>query len=330
MANIEEVAREAGVSVATVSRVLNKSNVVAVKTRIKVESVIKKLNYEPNMLGRNLRRSESRMILALMPSISNPFYTKIVHGIEDIARKFGYSVLLCQTDSDLDREKIYINLLKQKLADGLISMDPTLDVGILKEVGNKYPIVQCCEYSKELDIPYVTIDNFNAGYKAVKHLLSIGKKRIAIINSDKRFLYARLRQQGYEKAIKEAGIEYKDEYVINGELDFESGQRGMKQLLSLEEKPDAVFLVSDVLAIGALKSIKEANLSVPEDIAIVGFDNIQFATMMNPSITTIAQPMYRIGCESCKMLIDKIKNKDTQIDNIIMDFELIIRESTMK
>lgn len=330
MANIEEVAREAGVSVATVSRVLNKSNAVAVNTRIKVETIIKKLNYEPNMLGRNLRRSESRMILALMPNMSNPFYTKIVHGIEDVARKSGYSVLLCQTDLNLEREKIYINLLKQKLADGLISMDPTLDKGTLKDVGVKYPIIQCCEYSEEVNIPYITIDNYNAGYKAVKHLLSIGRKRIALINSDNKFQYARLRQQGYKKAIEEAGLEYKEEYVINGELDFESGQRAMKQLLSLEIKPDAVFLVSDVLAIGALKSLKEARVSVPEDIAIVGFDNIQFATMTNPSITTIAQPMYEIGCQSCKMLIEKIKNKEAKIDNIVMDFELIIRESTMR
>jgi len=330
MVTIEEVAKEAGVSVATVSRVLNKSNSVATKTRIKVEEAIKKLNYEPNMLGRNLRRSESRMILALLPSISNPFYTLIINGIEDIARKSGYSVLLCQTDSDPERETVYFNILKQRLADGLISLDPTVDIELLRDVAKNYPIIQSCEFSEELDIPYVTIDNFTAGYKAVKHLISIGRKKIALVNSDKKFMYARLRQEGYEKALKEAGIEYREKYVINGENDFESGQRAMKQLLELKDKPDAVFLVSDILAIGAIKTIKESGLKVPEDIAIVGFDNIQFANMMNPSITTIAQPMYEIGCQSCKMLIEKIQNKDKHIDNTIMDFELIIRESTMK
>lgn len=330
MANIEMVAKEAGVSVATVSRVLNKSNVVSTKTRIRVEEAIKRLNYEPNMLGRNLRRSESRMILALIPSISNPFYVPIVNGIEDVATKNGYGVLLCQTNSDRDREEVYFNLLKQKLADGLISLDPTIDIDLLGSVANKYPIIQSCEYSPELNIPYVTIDNHGAGYKAVKHLLSIGKKKVALVNSDYKYMYARLRQEGYIKALKEADIEVRDDYIINGENDFESGQGAMRQLLELEDRPDAVFFVSDLLAIGGVKAIADSSLNVPEDIAVVGFDNIKFSSMVNPSITTISQPMYDIGSVSCKKLIDKIQNKDKHIENTIMDFELIIRESTMK
>ncbi|MCG8482133.1 MAG: LacI family transcriptional regulator, partial [Clostridia bacterium] len=249
MANIEEVAKEANVSVATVSRVLNNSSSVREKTRVKVEAAIKKLNYEPNMLGRNLRRSESRMILALLPSITNLFYIEIMDGIKDVANKFGYNVLLCQTDSDAERERTFIDLLKHKLADGLISLDPTLDINTLKEVYMNYPIIQCCEYTEELNIPYVTIDNFLAGYRAVKHLISMGRKNIAMISSCDKFLYARQRKLGYKKALEEAGIEYKEELVINGDLNFEAGQKGMKHLLTLDNKPDGVFVVSDVLAI---------------------------------------------------------------------------------
>ncbi|SET17342.1 transcriptional regulator, LacI family [Natronincola peptidivorans] len=330
MSTIEEVAKEAGVSVATVSRVLNKSNKVTLKTKIKVEETIKRLKYEPNMLGRNLRRSESRMILALLPSISNPFYTMIIKGIEDIARDNGYNVLLCQTDSEPERELVYINLLKQRLADGLISLDPKIDINVLKGISQDYPIVQSCEYSEELNLPYVTIDNFQAGYQAVKHLISIGKKKIAFINSDNKFIYARLREKGYIKALEEAGLEINKDYIINGENDFESGQKNMQQLLALKNRPDAVFLVSDVLAIGALKAIRDMSLSVPEDIAVVGFDNIDFSTMMNPALTTIAQPMYEIGCESCRLLLNRIHHRNADIEKIIMDFELIIRESTIK
>ncbi|ABR46683.1 Alanine racemase [Alkaliphilus metalliredigens QYMF] len=330
MTTIQKVAKEAGVSVATVSRVLNKSDRVAPKTKSIVEETIKRLKYQPNMLGRNLRRSESRMILALLPSISNPFYTMIIKGIEDVARENEYNVLLCQTNSELERELVYINLLKQRLADGLISLDPTININVLRGVSQDYPIVQSCEYSEELNLPYVTIDNFQAGYQAVKHLISIGKKKIALINSDNKFIYARLRQKGYLKALEEAGLGINEDFIINGENDFESGQKSMQQLLARKDRPDAVFLVSDVLAIGALKTIRDMKLSVPEDIAVVGFDNIEFAIRMNPALTTIAQPMYEIGRESCRLLINRIVNKDVEIEKIIMDFELIIRESTMK
>lgn len=331
MVTIEEVAKEAGVSVATVSRVLNNKGPVSINARIKVENAIKKLKYEPNMLGRNLRKSESRMILALLPSISNPFYASIIQGIEDIAVENNYGVLLCETSSKSEREMLYFNLLKQKLADGVISLDPTIDKNNLKQIGMNYPFIQCCEYDEEIHIPYVTIDNKLAAYKAVKHLISIGHRKIALINSDEKFLYARLRKEGYIKALQENDIEIDEKLMINCNLDFESGKKAMKQLLkSNEGRPTAVFAVADILAIGVIKAIKEANCSVPEDIAVVGFDNIPMATMIDPALTTIAQPMYQIGCEACKMLLGKINNKDEEIENCILDFELIIRESTMK
>jgi DNA-binding LacI/PurR family transcriptional regulator len=330
MPTIEEVAKAAGVSVATVSRVLNKSGSVSTKTRILVENAIKELNYEPNMLGRNLRRSESRMILTMIPSVSNPFYSKIVQGIEDTARKEGYNILLCNTESDVKREKIYLDLLKHRLADGIITMEPVIDLEILNEVGKRYPMVQCCEYSEEIDIPYVAIDNTVAAYKATKHLLTIGHRKIALINSDEKFLYARLRKKGYIKALEEFDIPINEDWIVSGGLSFESGQRIMKHLLSLEDKPTAVFAVSDILAIGALKTIRLEGLKVPQDMAVVGFDNIQFANMMNPTLTTIEQPMYKIGVEAAEMLIKRIKHKDEKIKNLILDHQLIIRESTME
>lgn len=329
MATIQEVAKEAGVSVATVSRVLNHHASVSPKTRAKVEEVIERLQYNPNMLGRNLRCAESRMLLVLVPSISNPFYSKIVQGIEDIARRHQYNTLLCTTDSDVERENVYLDLLRNRMADGVISMDPAVDLAHIRQLGDEYPVIQCCEYSEADETPYVSIDNQTAAYKAVKHLLTMGHRKVAIINSDERFLYARLRKEGYLRALSEFGIPAEDRYILHTDLHFESGHRAMKSLLAQEGRPTAVFAVSDTLAIGALRSIKEAGLKVPDDIAVVGFDNIPFASMMNPSLTTVAQPMYEMGCEAARMLIKRIASPQERVESIVMDYELIIRESTM-
>ncbi|AOT72566.1 LacI family DNA-binding transcriptional regulator [Geosporobacter ferrireducens] len=328
MATIKDVAREARVSVATVSRVLNKHDNISLKTKLVVENAIEKLNYEPNMLGRNLRRSKSGMILALMPSISNPFYSQIVEGIEDIATKNNYTVLISGTDSNMDKENLYFNLLKQKLIDGVILMNTLQEPEFINTLAKKYAIIQCSEYSEEVDIPFISIDNKKASYDAIKFLIKLGHKDIALINSDEEFLYARRRKEGYIEALKESGISIREEFMGQVGLGFDNGRRMVKRLLKLEKPPTAIFAVSDILAIGAIKEIHEAKLRVPEDIAVIGFDNIEFANMSTPSLTTIAQPMYQIGCEATKMLLKRIDNIDTKIDNLILDYNLIIREST--
>jgi len=327
MATIQEVAKVAGVSVATVSRVLNESNSVSEEKRIIVKDAIKKLSYEPNMLGRNLRISKSNMVLAIVPSISNGFYAKIVKGIEDCCRHHNYGVLLCNTEGSHKNQDNYVNLLRHKLADGVIWMDHTTNTKFLDEIGLKYPIVQCSEYNQDIKLPYVSIDNVAAAYDAVRYLISIGHKKIALINSDEKFTYARLRKEGYIKALQEMDLPLKPEWIINSELDFNDGKNAMKYLLSLADKPTAVFAVSDILATGALKAINEEKIN--NSIAVIGFDNVQFASMTNPTLTTIDQPMYKLGYESANMLLKIIDNKDTKIDNVILDHHLIIRESTM-
>ncbi|PAV31236.1 LacI family transcriptional regulator [Virgibacillus profundi] len=327
MATIQEVAKKAGVSAATVSRVLNNRTTVTEKTRNKVDQAIKELNYEPSVLGRNLRNSESRLLLVLIPSISNPFYTKIINGIEDRAIEQGYNILLCETDSNPKRETIYFNLLKNRLADGIILMDPTVNQESLLELASSHPIVQCSEFDENEIISYVSIDNELAAYHAVRHLIKLGQEKIAFINFNENFLYARERRRGYERALKEFGLEIESNWIYNTtQLGFENGQQAMRKLLNQNNRPTAVFAVSDVLAIGALKEIQSSGLKVPEDIAIIGFDKISFSNMTHPTLTTIAQPMYQMGVLSANMLIKKIKGD--QVENMILDHELIIREST--
>ncbi|MFE7064931.1 LacI family DNA-binding transcriptional regulator [Sutcliffiella sp. NPDC057660] len=327
MTNIQQVAKQAGVSVATVSRVLNGQNSVSSKTRMKVEDTIEKLNYEPSMLGRNLRNSESRLLLILIPTISNPFYLEIIKGIETFAISQNYNILLCETDSNPKKENIYFDLVRKKMADGIISMDPAVNVETLKKLAVKYAIIQCSEYEEDSGIPYVTIDNEEASYRAVKHLIQIGHKKIALMNSDEKYLYARQRKMGYKRALEENGITINNQYIIHTQhLGFENGQQAMKKILSLQDRPTAVFAVSDLLAIGALKEINASGLHVPNDLAVVGFDKIDFSNMTNPTLTTIAQPMLKMGTVAAKMLIEKIKGED--VESIILDHELVIREST--
>ncbi|QTN00974.1 substrate-binding domain-containing protein [Sediminibacillus dalangtanensis] len=328
MATIHQVAKQAGVSVATVSRVLNGQNSVTAKTRIKVEDAIKKLNYEPSLLGRNLRNSESRLLLVLIPNISNPFYSEIINGIENTAIELDYNILLCETDTNAERENIYFDLVRKKMADGIISMDPAVNTDTLIRLAENHAIIQCSEYAVDSGIPYVTIDNAEAAYRAVKYLIKIGHQQIALINSDKKYLYARQRQLGYQKALEESNMELEDSLIVHTQgLDFSYGQQAMKKIFMQKERPTAVFAVSDMLAIGALKEIHNQGLKVPEDIAIIGFDKIAFSNMTHPTLTTISQPMYEMGEAAADMLVKKIQGEE--VESLILDHELVIRESTL-
>lgn len=328
MANIQEVAKKAGVSVATVSRVLNNHPSVTPRTRLKVENAIHELKYEPSMLGRNLRNSESRLLLVLIPSIANPFYTEIINGIQNTVLAHEYNILLCETDSNPQRENIFFNMVKNKLADGVISMDPTVNKQKLMELAKNHSIILCSEYEEDGSLPYVSIDSELAAYHAVKHLIQLGNKRIALINSDEKFLYARQRRNGYERALKEYKLPIREEWIYHTtQLDFQDGVQAMRMLLRLKERPTAVFAVSDTLAIGALKEINANGMRAPRDMAVVGFDNIGFSNMTNPTLTTIAQPMYKMGCTAAQMLIHSIQQQ--KVESMILDHELIIRESTM-
>lgn len=327
MATIQDVARQAGVSAATVSRVLNNRTVVSEKTAVKVEQAIHELNYEPSVLGRNLRTSESRLLLVLIPSIANPFYTEIIRGIEDTAIEQGYNILLCETGSNPQRESIYINLVRNRLADGIISMDPAVDKVRLTDLAKNYPIIQCSEYDETGKISYVTINSELAAYQAVKYLIQIGHQKIGFINSDNKYLYARERYHGYVRALKEFDIAVNPEWICNVKsVGFEQGQQAMRKLLGKVDRPTAIFADSDMSAIGALKEINANGLQVPSDIALVGFDNIDYSKMSHPTLTTISQPRYRMGSESAKMLISKIRGEN--VANVILNHELLIREST--
>ena len=327
--SIAAVAKDAGVSVATVSRVLNRQNVVTPGTRERVLASVSRLGYRINELGRNLRTAESRLLLAMVPDIGNPFYAEIVRGIDGVARDHGYFVLLCDTGADENRERSYFDLLRSHRADGAICLDPDTVQHALAQQAAMLPWVACCEFDPAAGVPYVGIDNRAAARDAVRHLLARGRRRIALINSDDTYLYARLRRQGWRDALRGAGLPADPAWAINVQgLDFADGARAARELMRRPDPPDAIFAVSDTLAIGAMAGLREAGAEVPGDVAVVGFDDIALAAVSAPPLTTVAQPMRALGASATQLLLQRLADPLRPVPGMLLEHRLVIRGSS--
>lgn len=324
--SIQKIAKLAGVSVATVSRVLNNSDTVKDKNRDKVLEAIKASNYQPNLLARQLRTARSSMVLVLVSDISNPFCAEIVKGIEEQAEQNGYRILLCNSGSDINRSRSSLQLLAGKMVDGVITMDAFTTLTELTQLIGNMPWVQCAEYADAGDISCVGIDDVHASRQLVAHLVASGRKRIALINHDLSYKYAQLRQQGYQQELKQCGLSWQAVSYAS-ELSFNAGKRAMEALLSADTQPDAVFAVSDTLAAGAMAAIQAAGHQVPQDIAVAGFDGSELAEMISPPLTTIAQPSRDIGRTAFSLLLQKIDDPQSPTERVMMDWRLIVRAS---
>lgn len=324
--SIQKIARLAGVSVATVSRVLNNSESVKEKNRDKVLQAIKASNYQPNLLARQLRTARSSMILVLVSDISNPFCAEIVKGIEEQAEKNGYRILLCNSGSDINRSRSSLQLLAGKMVDGVITMDAFTTLSELTQLIGAMPWVQCAEYADAGDVSCVGIDDIDATRQLVRHMRNRGCRRIALINHDLKYKYAQLRQQGYRDELAAHGLLPTVSYA--GDLSFAAGRQAMQMLLAqAPSPPDAVFAVSDTLAAGAISAIKAAGLRVPQDIAVAGFDGTELAEMISPPLTTIAQPSRDIGRKAFSLLLQKIDDPQSSTERVMMDWHLVVRQS---
>ncbi len=330
MATMADVAREAGVSVATVSRLLNNQEIVSPDTATRVYAAIEKLNYEPNLLARNLRKNESRVILILSPNVTNPYYAHILSGIGDVATQLGYSALIFNTGDDQAHEREALDMLCKHRADGAILMSSDIGCSWLLEYANQFPIVQCSEYDPDVDIPHVSIDNYKASQDALEYLIELGHKRIAMISSANEYISTNLRMQGYKNTLKKHGIIPNDNYLIYASRDysFKSGKAKAKELLNIDPRPTAIFCISDTLALGAITAAKELGLNVPEDVTVIGFDDVEHTTMFHPYITTIAQPCYELGKQSAYLLYDQMTQKKVLPRQMILNHQLIVRESS--
>jgi LacI family repressor for deo operon, udp, cdd, tsx, nupC, and nupG len=323
------IAERSGISIATISRVINNSSNVKDDTRKKVIEAMKSLGYDTSTLEANTSKTND-LIIFNIPSLDNPFYSLIIQGAKAAAQRNGYNMLINEDPIDDRSFDSFTALLKKTNAAGLITTNCIARSTLLR-LNAILPLVQCCECIDGLDIPFVTIDDVSAARNAVEYLISLGKKRIAFINGPIEYKYSQDRLKGYLQALEQAKLEKNPDIIIQlQEIDYDMAVSAATQLLNSAQRPDAFFASSDVYAAAAIKASRRASLRVPEDIAIVGFDNIGLSSLCTPSITTVNQPKFQLGLLSCEMLIKRINAEQIPIQSMYMDTELIVRETTQK
>lgn len=328
LSTISEVAKEAGVSIATVSRVVNDNGMVSRETEERVKAAIAKLDYRPNVWGRSLRKGESRMLLILVPNVSNPYYAQIISGIEDVARQAGYNIMLCITNVEPQRRREYFSLLQNGRADGAVLIDTTANDPDTAQVARDYPIVQCCEYCPQDGLSHVSIDNVRAARDVMRYLYRLGHRRIGFIGSTNRFISTDQRQEGYRSVLSMAGLPVQEEYLAYADNDYSflSGMQAAHHLLELPRRPTALFCISDVLALGAVRAAEERGLRVPNDLTVIGFDDVEYATMFRPQLTTVSQPCYELGRVSGELLLEQMSGGARNTVRFL-PHQLIMRDS---
>lgn len=335
MSTIKEVANKAGVSVATVSRVINNDSVVRQDTRDKVLKVIEDLSYTPNLLGRHLRQTRTDKILVLVPSISNQFYSKIIRAMEKVAESEGFDVFICMTHNDPKIEKRYVELLTTKIVDGIIFLASSLRREEMDSIAASYHVVQCSEYVEGSIADTVCIDDEAAAYEAVSWFLDNGHSEVAFMGSKVKYNTAEGRENGYRKALKDHGLEIHENLIIKDDYSYPGGQRMAERFLALgEERPTAIFCISDSMAIGCINRLMEKGIKIPQEVSVMGFDDTSIAKVFCPSISTVSQQQTEIGKTAAKMLIESIRSgryakKNGKTRKVVLKHDIVIRETTL-
>lgn len=328
---IKDIAEAANVSVTTVSRVLNDKPDVSPNTRNKVLEKINELGYKPNSIARGLALKKTNTLGLIIPDISNPFFPDIARGVEDMANKKGYSIIFCNTDNEQKKEKEAIELMKEKQVDGILLSLSTTNKDELKKLRNvKYPVVQIDRKIPDIDYPSITIDNYKSAYTATKHLINFGHQKIAHITGDLGTITGYKRLEGFKDAMNEANLNIKDSYIKKGNYSKKSGYENMLELLKNNNPPSAVFIANDLMAVGAYQAVFAFDLSIPEDISIIGHDNIDVTKLVNPTLSTMAQPKYKLGHKAVQLLIKEIESNNLSNEEIILTTDFKNRNSTRR
>ena len=318
---IKQIAAKANVSTATASRAINQPGTVKEETRNRVLQAMKELDFQ-------IKRTSNKVILASFTDFVNPFYGDCIVGMQAAAKRRGYQLFLQQTENP-ENPTSYEFLINSKLYQGVVFCHSIPTGETLASIKMKYPVVMCSQYNSEADIPYVAIDDCAAAKKAINYLVSIGRKRIAFINSTLNHSYSVFREMGFREALKEAELPVQENWIAHvEEIDFAVAFSAAKTLLSKTCIPDAIFCASDVFSSAAVKAAHSLNLSIPEDVAVMGFDNVCLTTMTTPTISTVSQPTYQLGYQSCSLLIDEIEGNPVMNRRIILPTEIVVRSST--
>ncbi|WP_105665663.1 ribose operon transcriptional repressor RbsR [Cronobacter dublinensis] len=314
MATMKDVARLAGVSTSTVSHVINKDRFVSDAIRVRVEDAIRTLNYAPSALARSLKLNQTRTIGMLITASSNPFYSELVRGVERSCFERGYSLVLCNTEGDEQRMNRNLETLLQKRVDGLLLLC-TETHQPSPAIMTRYPAIPTVmmDWSPfDGDSDVIQDNSLLGGDIATRHLIEKGFTRIACVTGPLDKTPARLRLEGYRTAMQRAGLAVPEGYEVIGDFEFGGGLRAMQSLLALPEPPQAVFMGNDAMAVGAYQALYQAGLRIPQDIALVGYDDIELARYMTPPLTTIHQPKDELGELAIDVLIHRMAQPELQ------------------
>lgn len=324
---VSEIAKKANVSPATVSRVLHHREQVKESTIEHVEDAMISMGYSFDVS--QVANPVNRPIIVInIPSFQNTFYQEIFKGAQSSAKAHGYEILIYDSPIDSTSIRDFRLLLQQVNAAGTLLLNPVKE-DALYQIHNQLPMIQCCEYNANVDFPFVSVDDFLAAEIATEHLISCGRGKIALINGPSAYKYAVERQRGFLSALSKADISILNNWILHlPEINFEMAYTSTCRLLNAEIRPNAFFAVSDVYAAAAIKSANHFGFKVPQDIMVVGFDNIDLSQMTTPSITTMSQPRFQQGYSACELLIESIEHPNAIQRPLILNAELIVREST--
>ena len=330
MVTIKDIAQEVGVSPSTVSRALSDSPLISAATKERVRAVADRLGYEPNELARALVKGSSGAVGLIVPDITNPFFADIARGVGEAARAAGYGVLLCNTGERTDRELDYIRLLRRKRVDGLLITSATFDDPHLKLLARApIPYILVSRLSRNSDAPYVIGDDHAGARLAVEHLISLGHTRIGFIGGPVEVQSSRDRMKTFRKVMREHGIAARAEWIHHADFTQRAGKEVGQRMLSLTERPTAIFAANDVIALGVLEAADALGISVPEELSLVGYDDISYAALPRIRLTTIAQPAFEMGKIATDWLISVISGEDLPPIHRVLKPHLVVRSTTV-
>ncbi len=328
MATIKDVAALAGISYTTVSHVVNNTRPVSQEVRLKVEAAIKSLDYVPSAVARSLKAKTTATIGLLVPNSLNPYFAELARGIEDYCERNGYCVILCNSDDNPDKQRSYLRVLLEKRIDGLIVASAGGDSGLAQGLaGVKTPMVIVDRGLDGVDADLVRIDHEYGAYLATRHLLELGHRDIATIGGPASTSVAQMRLAGYCRALKEAGVEVRQERMLESDFTSTGGYNAAAMLLA-NNPPSAIFAGNDMIGIGVLRAAAERNVRVPSELSVIGFDDIQMSRYVYPALTTVGQSILQLGEMAAEVLLRRIASPNLGTDQRIVTPSIVLREST--
>jgi LacI family transcriptional regulator len=335
-ATLKEIARQLNVSISTVSRALNNSTEISSATRQRVLSLAQQLDYMPNPLALSLLNSRSHTVGVLVPEIANPFFSLVISGVEEVAYTHGYNVMIYQSHESAERERLNIRHIHNRRADGLIvsvSLETTEGDHFEQLQKRGFPMVFFDRVLDDLNADKVLVDDFEGAYRATQHLIAQGCQHIAHLAGPDSLAIGRKRRYGYLAALADNGFTAPPEYIVTGNLTTEGGLRQAARLLDLPQRPDGIFAANDRMALGLHKAIRERGLNMPNDIALIGFTDLTVATLLDPPLSSMAQPAFEMGATAARLLIAQLERPagaDVPPTTSVLKTNLIIRGSSAR